>query len=94
MCCGCGYYIIVDDIWEDCDCKFVWCCWVDCKICMCKEEKYFCNWEILGLYLLRIFVKNFLCIFMYFWWNWKFVIGKLENIVENKRYNKGVLKEI
>lgn len=26
MCCGCGYYIIVEDIWEDCDCKFVWCC--------------------------------------------------------------------
>lgn len=54
MCCGRGYYTTVEDIREDCDCKFVWCCRVDCKTCTRKEEKHFCNWEILGLYSLRI----------------------------------------
>lgn len=43
MCCGRGYHTTVEDIREDCDCKFVWCCRVDCKTCTRKEEKHFCN---------------------------------------------------
>lgn len=46
MCCGRGYYTTVEDIREDCDCKFVWCCRVDCKTCTHKVEKHFCNWEV------------------------------------------------
>lgn len=46
MCCGRGYYTTVEDIREDCDCKFVWCCRVDCKTCTHKVEKHFCNWGV------------------------------------------------
>ena len=43
MCCGRGYHTIERDITEDCDCKFVWCCRVDCKKCNYKLEVHYCN---------------------------------------------------
>ena len=43
MCCGRGYKTIVRERNEDCDCKFVWCCRVDCKKCSMREEINYCN---------------------------------------------------
>ncbi|KAK3098176.1 hypothetical protein FSP39_016897 [Pinctada imbricata] len=43
MCCGRGYYTIVRELKEDCDCKFVWCCRVDCKKCSQRVELHYCN---------------------------------------------------
>lgn len=43
MCCGRGYFTIIKEIKEDCDCKFVWCCRVDCKQCTQVVEENYCN---------------------------------------------------
>lgn len=43
MCCGRGYYTIVKEIVEDCDCKFFWCCRVECKKCTQVVEMHYCN---------------------------------------------------
>ncbi|KAL3867034.1 hypothetical protein ACJMK2_044271 [Sinanodonta woodiana] len=43
MCCGRGYYTIVKEVEEDCDCKFFWCCRVECKKCKHVTEMHFCN---------------------------------------------------
>jgi hypothetical protein len=43
MCCGRGYYTIVREMQEDCDCKFFWCCRVECKRCNEKVEIHYCN---------------------------------------------------
>ena len=43
MCCGRGYYTIVKEFVEDCDCKFFWCCRVECKKCSHVKELHFCN---------------------------------------------------
>lgn len=43
MCCGRGYYTIVKEIKEDCDCKFLWCCRVECKKCTHTVHLNYCN---------------------------------------------------
>lgn len=43
MCCGRGYHTIITEKREDCDCKFVWCCRVDCKQCTTVVEENYCN---------------------------------------------------
>ena len=43
MCCGRGYYTTVREIKEDCNCKFHWCCRVECMKCARKIEEHFCN---------------------------------------------------
>lgn len=43
MCCGRGYYTIVKEFTEDCDCKFFWCCRVECQKCRHVKEIHFCN---------------------------------------------------
>nr|UJP31530.1 putative Wnt family member 4 [Geukensia demissa] len=43
MCCGRGYYTTVKVIKEDCNCKFVWCCRVDCDKCTYEVEENYCN---------------------------------------------------
>ena len=43
MCCGRGYYTLVRDKVEECDCKFFWCCRVECQKCRTRVEEYFCN---------------------------------------------------
>ena len=43
MCCGRGYYTTEREIKEDCNCKFLWCCRVECDKCSKKIEEHFCN---------------------------------------------------
>ncbi|XP_045216271.1 protein Wnt-4-like [Mercenaria mercenaria] len=43
MCCGRGYYTIVKEFTEDCDCKFFWCCRVECQKCRHVKELHYCN---------------------------------------------------
>lgn len=43
MCCGRGHYTIVRDIVEDCNCKFLWCCKVECERCTRTVEEHYCN---------------------------------------------------
>ncbi|CAG5127335.1 unnamed protein product, partial [Candidula unifasciata] len=43
MCCGRGYQTLVIEERQDCDCKFHWCCRVECKKCTKVIEKHYCN---------------------------------------------------
>jgi len=43
MCCGRGYRTYVEEEVEDCNCKFFWCCSVECQKCTSSVEKYYCN---------------------------------------------------
>lgn len=43
MCCGRGYYVILKEVEEDCNCKFHWCCRVDCDKCKQTIEEAYCN---------------------------------------------------
>ena len=43
MCCGRGHYTTMAELEEDCDCKFFWCCRVECQKCKRKVEQHFCN---------------------------------------------------
>ncbi|KAK6180500.1 hypothetical protein SNE40_012645 [Patella caerulea] len=43
MCCGRGYYTLVKEEKDDCDCKFYWCCRVECKKCTNVKELHYCN---------------------------------------------------
>jgi wingless-type MMTV integration site family protein 4 len=43
MCCGRGYQTIIKETKEDCDCKFFWCCHVECRKCTRTVEKHYCK---------------------------------------------------
>ncbi|PVD19491.1 hypothetical protein C0Q70_19980 [Pomacea canaliculata] len=43
MCCGRGYYTLVQEEKDDCDCKFYWCCRVECRKCTHVREFNYCN---------------------------------------------------
>lgn len=43
MCCGRGYHTTVAQVEEDCNCKFFWCCRVECEKCSKMEERNYCN---------------------------------------------------
>ncbi|ESP05295.1 hypothetical protein LOTGIDRAFT_152125 [Lottia gigantea] len=43
MCCGRGYYTLIKEEKDDCDCKFYWCCRVECKKCTNVKEMHYCN---------------------------------------------------
>ena len=43
MCCGRGYKTIVTETSEDCECKFFWCCRVECKKCKKIVNRHYCN---------------------------------------------------
>jgi len=43
LCCGRGYNTMVKRISTRCDCKFEWCCNVECKICDKETEVYTCK---------------------------------------------------
>lgn len=45
MCCGRGYYTLVQEEKDDCDCKFYWCCRVECRKCTRVREMNYCNWR-------------------------------------------------
>ena len=45
LCCGRGFYSQVKEVEEDCNCRFVWCCKVQCDKCRRKQEFNYCKWR-------------------------------------------------
>ncbi|EJW78635.1 hypothetical protein WUBG_10456, partial [Wuchereria bancrofti] len=43
LCCGRGYYTKQMLIEEQCQCKYVHCCYVKCKTCKYLVDKYYCK---------------------------------------------------
>uniref|UniRef100_A0A8D0F4C7 Protein Wnt n=1 Tax=Strix occidentalis caurina TaxID=311401 RepID=A0A8D0F4C7_STROC len=43
MCCGRGYNTYTEEVVERCHCKYHWCCYVVCKKCRRKVERYVCK---------------------------------------------------
>lgn len=43
MCCGRGYNTQKMTVRERCDCKFHWCCYVECKMCTQTVEVHTCK---------------------------------------------------
>ncbi|CAG2167787.1 unnamed protein product [Oppiella nova] len=43
LCCGRGYQTVEREVEEKCNCKFVWCCKVQCQQCSSRREVHFCN---------------------------------------------------
>ena len=43
MCCGRGYNTMMKQVKEDCNCKFYWCCRVECEKCTQTIEINYCN---------------------------------------------------
>ncbi|KAI1301750.1 Protein Wnt-5a [Halotydeus destructor] len=43
LCCGRGYQTVVREVEDKCNCKFVWCCKVNCETCMARREFNYCN---------------------------------------------------
>jgi len=43
MCCGRGYQTRWIDTEEKCNCRFVWCCQVQCEVCRDRKELHLCN---------------------------------------------------
>ncbi|GAB6023753.1 hypothetical protein CHUAL_008509 [Chamberlinius hualienensis] len=43
LCCGRGYQTLLRSVTEKCDCKFVWCCRVECQKCNFQKEEPICN---------------------------------------------------
>lgn len=43
LCCGRGYRSIEIVVREKCQCKFKWCCWVECKECVRTKTKNICR---------------------------------------------------
>lgn len=43
MCCGRGYYTNIKEVVEECNCKFIWCCRVECEKCVYQREFNYCN---------------------------------------------------
>lgn len=45
LCCGRGYNYVRQRRTERCNCKFIWCCKVECDTCVVEEWKSICNWS-------------------------------------------------
>ncbi|XP_065164211.1 protein Wnt-10a [Atheta coriaria] len=43
LCCGRGYNYVRQRRTERCNCKFIWCCKVECDTCVVEEWKSICN---------------------------------------------------
>ena len=43
MCCNRGYRRKIVTYTEDCNCKFIWCCKLQCEKCTHVEERYYCK---------------------------------------------------
>ncbi|XP_047482117.1 protein Wnt-1-like [Penaeus chinensis] len=43
LCCGRGYQTMVKDVEEKCNCRFIWCCKVECERCRVRREEHYCN---------------------------------------------------
>ena len=46
LCCGRGYNTQVVRYVERCHCKFIWCCYVECKTCETLLDKHTCKWNL------------------------------------------------
>ena len=43
LCCGYGYDTQRKLVKTQCDCKFQWCCFIDCKTCQKWKDLHFCR---------------------------------------------------
>lgn len=43
MCCGRGYNTYKALVSERCNCKFKWCCWVQCETCTSMRDIHTCK---------------------------------------------------
>ena len=43
LCCGRGYNTFVERHTERCFCKFIWCCYVKCKLCETVTDRHICK---------------------------------------------------
>lgn len=43
MCCYRGYNVYEEEVMDRCDCKFVWCCYVQCDVCARKVRRHVCK---------------------------------------------------
>lgn len=43
MCCGRGFFTELREVVEDCNCRFVWCCNVECESCTREQEFNYCK---------------------------------------------------
>ncbi|XP_042237837.1 protein Wnt-5b-like [Homarus americanus] len=43
LCCGRGYQTMVREVTEKCNCRFIWCCKVQCEKCQVSREEHYCN---------------------------------------------------
>lgn len=49
LCCGRGYYVYKENVQENCDCIFHWCCHVTCRQCVKTKKVSKCRWCCLNL---------------------------------------------
>ncbi|VEL32735.1 unnamed protein product [Protopolystoma xenopodis] len=43
LCCGRGYKNVTEVVEEKCNCRFHWCCQVECETCARRELGHVCN---------------------------------------------------
>ena len=44
LCCNRGFQTLTTSSKKDCNCRYVWCCRVECEVCESVETKHYCNW--------------------------------------------------
>ncbi|CAL4185971.1 unnamed protein product, partial [Meganyctiphanes norvegica] len=43
LCCGRGYQTMQRTVTEKCNCRFIWCCKVECDMCQVERMEHYCN---------------------------------------------------
>ncbi|KAF2361127.1 Wnt [Trinorchestia longiramus] len=43
LCCGRGYHTIQEAVTQQCNCRFKWCCDVECEQCTAVKDMQYCN---------------------------------------------------
>lgn len=67
MCCGRGYNTHqYSRVWQ-CNCKFLWCCYVKCNTCSERTEVYTCKWEYLLCAHEMMYESVFVCFHRHVW---------------------------
>lgn len=59
LCCGRGYNTHQYMRTWQCNCKFHWCCYVNCDTCREKTENYVCKWYAICLQLCALWLFTF-----------------------------------